>query len=201
MSVTTLETICDVVFAHGARDQGVARFVRQVLSNSSLGAFSVDTINGGDELIGDVRRALAECSAVVLLLTRSTLNSQNTAFEVGMALAWNKPIYVLFDGIDTEEIPAYLRDFRVRPLSDVEIVVQEIAEGRHALSDSARTELVEVYRELAVPTDQLLARPLELKELADRFRERTGSSIGGERLAQELIRLRKQSKLPRLRQE
>lgn len=115
-----------------------------------------------------------------------------------MALAWNKPIYILYDGIDAAELPDYLQEFRVRPVAELPSVIDEISQAQQPLSDDARSELIDAYRQADVPTDQLLTKPVELKKLADDFQRRTGKMIGAERLLQELIRLRKQGRLPRL---
>ena len=195
---TAIEIIYDVFLSHSARDRGMAELVRQSADRAGLEVFSVDSLEGGDKALAAVRSTLAECSAVILLLTRSTLESKNTAFEIGMALAWNKPIYVLYDGIDVSELPDYLREFPVRPVSELDAVVQEIADAQQPLADEAREELVDSYCQIDVPTDQLLTRPVQLRKLAEDFTRRSGTMIGGERLLQELIRLRKQGRLPRL---
>jgi hypothetical protein len=80
-------------------------------------------------------------------------------------------------------------------------VVQEIAAARQPLSNFERDNLIDLYSERGIPTDQLLRKPIELKGFAEDFHDRTGKAIPGERLVQELLRLRKQSQLPRLRRE
>src|SRR3954471_18817450 len=110
MSVAT-ETTYDVFLSFNERDRGAADLIRHALSDAGLEAFCVDRIDVGADALPDLRRALAECSAVLFLLTGSSIRSQNVAFETGMALAWNKPIYVLFDGLELGEIPDYLQEF------------------------------------------------------------------------------------------
>jgi hypothetical protein len=200
MSVA-IETTFDVFLSYSERDRGAAELVRHALANAGLEAFCLDRVEVGGNSLSEVRRALAECSAVLFLLTGSSIRSQNVAFETGMALAWNKPIYVLFDGLEPGEIPDYLQEFHVRRLSEMDDVVQEIAASRQPLSRSERDNLIDLYSELAIPTDQLLRKPIELKGFAAEFLDRTGKAIPGERLVQELLRLRKQSQLPRLRRE
>jgi hypothetical protein len=147
-----------------------------------------------------MREALAESNAVIILLTRSTLQSSNIAFEVGFAMAWNKPVYVLFEGVSEQEIPAYLRDFHLAMLSELGRVVEDIAASRKPLSDEDREVLAQVYQDTGIPTDQLLRQPHSLHELSARYNEISNSTVPAERLVQELIRLRKQGRLPRLKE-
>ncbi len=120
--------VCDVVLFHGPLDRGIATFLRRALADSHLHVFAVDRIERGDESLAGMRQALAACSAVVVLLTRSTLDSRNTAFAIGLAMGWNKPIHILFDGIDASEVPGYLRQFDVRSVSDIDEVVRTLAQ-------------------------------------------------------------------------
>lgn len=200
MSIAT-ETTYDVFLSYNQRDRGAAELVRQALSESGLEAYPAESVEIGPETVARFRQALAECSAVLFLLTSSSIRSQNVAYETGMALAWNKPIYVLFDGLDLSEVPSYLKEFEVRRLSEMDTVAHEIAAARQPLSDELKSQLIAVYRERGVPTDQLLRKPLEIKDLAGDFQERTGAAIAGERLVEELIRLRKQGQLPRLNRD
>lgn len=148
-----------------------------------------------------IREALAECSAFVMILTRSTLESSNSAFEIGAAMAWNKPIFVLYDGLPKKEIPEYLKDFTVVQFTKLPQVVQEIANLQQQFSDDDRESLVQVYQNLGVPTDQLLIKPLALRDLSKKYDEVTHSTCAAERLVQELIRLRKQGKLPKIKRK
>src|SRR5262245_9992355 len=119
MSVAT-ETTFDVFLSYSERDRGAAELIRHALADVGLEAFCIDRVDVVADGLSEARRALAECSAVLFLLTGSSIRSQNVAFETGMALAWNKPIYVLFDGLEPDEIPDYLREFRVRRLSEMD---------------------------------------------------------------------------------
>lgn len=198
MSVAA-EAIYDVFITHGARDRGIADLVSRKLADAGLEVYAVHDREPGEEVVSDMRWGLAGCSAFVVILTPSTLRSPNVAFEVGMALAWNKPIFVLYDGIAKSDIPSYLRDFRVASVSKLEQVIREIKKLPQPLSEGDRETLAEVYCDLGVPTDQLLGQPVRVRELADEFNKRTKATVGGEKLVQELIRLRKQGKLPKLK--
>ena len=198
MSIAT-NTIYDVFITHGARDRGIADLVGRALADAGLEVYAIHESQPDEDELSEMRTELAGCSAFVVILTQSTVKSPNVAFEIGMALAWNKPVFVLYDGISKSDIPNYLRSYRVASISKLSQVVREIKKVQQPLSDSDRETLVEVYCDLAVATDKLLGRPLLVRQLAEDFNGRTKSAVGGEKLVQELIRLRKQGKLPKLK--
>jgi hypothetical protein len=107
----------------------MASFVHKAMADAGLAVIAVDHLQCDAEFLSRLRRLVSECSAVVILLTRSTLHTQDVPFEIGMALAWKKPIYLLYDGIDVKEIPPFLHEYRVRPLSRLHTFVAEISTG------------------------------------------------------------------------
>ena len=113
-------------------------------------------------------------------------------------MAWNKPIYVIYDGIADSEIPSYLDDLRLCQISHIPQIVEEIAKSQEPISEEDRKTLMNVYEEFGIPTDQLLCKPLDLRELSEQYNKTSHSNLSGERLIRELIRLRKQGKLPRV---
>jgi hypothetical protein len=58
--------------------------------------------------------------------------------------------------------------------------------------------LAEIYSDIDVPADRLSQSPRELQELVNRFNAGTKRQLSGSRILSELLRMRKQSKLPRL---
>ncbi len=200
MSVAT-EAIYDVFVCHGTLDVGIADVVRRAFEAEQLEVFAVHEIIPDDSFMAEVRRALAECHAFVLLLTRSTLQSPDVALEIGMATAWNKPVYVLYDGIAKSEIPVYLNEFHVAPISHLDRIVKEIRGNQQPLTQEQLERLLKVYEEFGIPTDKLLTKPVALRELAHKYNRNGRTSIPAEKLIQELIRLRKQGKVPKLRRQ
>jgi hypothetical protein len=198
MSIAT-ETIYDVFLCHGPHDLGIARIVRDAFEEEDLEVFAVHEIRPDEAFLSELRWALAECHAMVLLLTHSTLGSPDVALEVGMATAWNKPVYVLFDGIAKSQIPHYLHEFHVLPVSKLHQVVKEIRESQQPLSTDQVQRLLKAYQDFAVPTDKLLVKPLLLRDLTQKYNRSTKGNVDAQKLIQELIRLRKQGKLPKVR--
>ena len=193
-----IKTEFDVFLSHGVHDTGIAGVVKNALSEAGLEVFSDQNVKFGNSYTKIWRDALAECSAVVLILTRSTLDSSNLAFEVGAAMAWNKPIYVIYDGIADSEIPSYLDDLRLGQISNLPQIVKEIAKSQEPISEEGREKLMNVYEEFGVPTDQLQCKPLDLRELTEQYNKSSHSNLSAERLIRELIHLRKKGKLPRV---
>lgn len=200
MSIAT-EVIYDVFLSHGTHDRGIADVVKRALAKEGFNVFAVDELKTNGSAMAGMREALAECSAFVMILTRSTLDSSSGAFEIGAAMAWNKPIFVLYDGLSNKEIPEYLKDFTVLQFTELPQVVRKIANLQQQFSDDDRESLVRVYQNLGVPTDQLLIKPLALRDLSKKYDKVTHSTCAAERLVQELIRLRKQGKLPKIKRK
>ena len=75
-----IKTEFDVFLSHGIYDTGIAGVVKNALSEAGLEVFSVQNIKPENSFTEIWRDALAECSAVVLILTRSTLDSSDLAF-------------------------------------------------------------------------------------------------------------------------
>jgi hypothetical protein len=134
----------------------------------------------------------------VILVTPSAVESHHLAFEAGMAMAWNKPIYVLYDGVGDDDIPEFLRQFQVLPVTKVDEVAKTIERSKSKFSAEDMEVLVATYIQNSVPVDALLLQPTSLSQLTDEFNSMTGQQIGGERVARELMRLRKSGKLPRI---
>lgn len=191
------QRIIDVFVSHGQHDTGLAELLNRALKEQGLSTWLVSTLEPSDQFESAIRNAMAECHAVVILLTPVMLNSQWLAVEVGAAIAWNKPIYVLYDGVALEQIPAYLSQFHVLPVSQISEVVRKISESRQPLSDQDRASLLRAYQETGLSADQILLQPRAVSDLSSRYRKLARTAIPGERLVKELLRMRKQGELPR----
>lgn len=193
--------IYDVFLSHHAQDVGLVSMVAREMEAAGCGVFSLEStpVKLGGHIQSQVLDALVDSSAVVVLLTRASVESRWIAFEVGVAMAWDKPVFILHDGLDVRSIPEFLNQFHLAPLSDLSRVVKQIQSLRQPLSDSQRESLVEVYREVAIPVDQLLRDQKQRSKLSRLFAEQSPDPVPVNRLLQELIRLRKNGKLPKPR--
>ena len=191
------QRIIDVFVSHGRHDTGLAELLNRVLTEQGLSTWLVSSLEPGDQWENAVRNAMAECHAVVILLTPVMLKSQWLAVEVGAAIAWDKPIYVLYDGVTLEQIPAFLSQFQLLPVSQMSEVVSQILKSRQPLSEQDRASLLRAYQETGLSADQIMLQPRAVSDLSSRYRKLARTAIPGERLVKELLRMRKQGKLPR----
>ena len=191
------QRIIDVFVSHGQHDTGLAELLNRALKDQGLSTWLVSSLEPSDQFESAIRNAMAECHAVVVLLTPAMLNSQWLAVEVGAAIAWNKPIYVLYDGVALDQIPGYLSQYHLLPVSQISEVVHKISESRQPLSDQDRASLLQAYQETGLSADQILLQPRAVSDLSSRYRKLARTAIPGERLVKELLRMRKQGELPR----
>lgn len=173
------EPIYDVFLTHAAQDGGLAALVTREFESAGCGVFSFQSIEAGDDFRLRVVNALVESQAVVILLTRASVSSQIVAFEIGVAMAWSKPVFVLFDGLLEDEIPDFLREYRLIPLTRLSEVIPQIVEARKPLNDSQRTWLTETYEQMHVSVDRLLSDQAQLQAFTEAYRTRDASLAAG----------------------
>lgn len=191
--------IHDVFLSYNFRDKGLASLVRDSLVNAGLTVFELAESSTGTQVSKTIRQELVDSFAVVLLLTPSSNASGNLAFEAGMAMAWGKPVFVLHDGCALSDMPAFISQFSVYPLSDLDLVSEKILESKTCLSPEHKEVLKSLYAKTAVPADRLLLEPMILLEMADEFEAKTKVRVSAVELARELVRLRKVGALPSLK--
>ena len=192
-------TVIDVFLSYNTRDEGLAAFVRENLVARGLRVKDMTEVTPGTTIGKTVREGLVDSIAVVLLLTPSSSRSNSFAFEAGMAMAWAKPIFVLFDGVDSTEIPAFLNEFRILPVRQVADVADLINASQQPLKAEHAELIRRIYEETGIPTDQLLLKPGVLKVMSDKLEAESGQLVSGSRIAHELVRMRKSGVLPRIK--
>lgn len=192
--------VYDVFLSHSVQDKGLAAFVQETLSSEGLSVFELSEVPPGSPIASSIREGLVDSSAVVLLITPSTDRSGNLAFEAGMAMAWSKSVFVLYDGRQLSDIPEFLRQFQVFPVDKVRDVAKLILDSKVMLKADHAILLSQIYEDTGITVDRLLLEPAVLIEISDQFYAKTRLRFSGSRIAQELIRLRKTGRLPKLRQ-
>ncbi len=196
MSVTS--DAYDVFLAFSMRDASIAAVVRQALAEGGLDVFTSDAMKSGEDWGEQIQRALVASQALVVVLSRPSELPPSMLVEVGAAMAWKKPIFVLLDGMPRTQVPAFLQGFRIYPIAKLSEVVAAILRSTNPLTDSERKTLLALYESMAIPIDRMLTEPASLAELADQFNEKQGTDRSAELLAQELLALRKRSAQPRV---
>lgn len=184
----------DVFLSYPSDLASQTKVIVKKFADAGLTAFNFSEIKPGHNIVEEIWQALAESWAVVALIKPGSM-PPNVAVEIGAASAWQKPIYILTEGEGEFNVPLYFSKFEVFKTSEIGKVVQLISKSLSPLSDEERSALVKAYSKLRVPTDKLFMEPGSIERLKDE----SGVKISGERIMQELLRLRKQGKLPKVR--
>jgi len=125
-----------ISYAHSDSDEA-QRLVESLRAQNVTGFLDRADIVAGDVISSDVRSALKQSTAVIVLLSPRALHSQWVQFEIGAAEALGKKIVpVIVSGEHLEEqLPDILRDrmwIDARGRSDAEV----IRDVEHALGSS-----------------------------------------------------------------
>ncbi len=194
---TTTQTY-DVFVSHSSRDREFAADVADRLNAECLQPFFDASVPIGEDATNAIWDALAECHAFIIIVSSDATLDAMSMVELGAASAWNKPIYVILNGPASTPIPKALQSYRVFPSNRLDDVVTLVSRNLEPISDAERQVLTETYREISVPTDRLSQSPRELQQLVEKFNATTNKQLSGTRLLSELLRMRKQAKLPRI---
>jgi hypothetical protein len=186
----------DVFISYAQHDVGWAAEVQRAFENAGLRVYNIANTQPGENVSDAVWEALAESAALVALVTAGP--SDLLLVEIGAAMAWHKPVYVLYRGRRPSGLPNYVEQYGVHPESRIERVIELVNKSNGSLSEEQRRTLSNVYESIGVPTDQLMTDPKSVEELTRRFNKAAKTSLSGERLLREMLRLRKVGQLPRL---
>jgi hypothetical protein len=188
----------DVFISHSLADAPLAAEIAAVCRSQGVIAFTDAELHATKSFADELWEALAESRALLVILSADG-PTPNMSLELGAARAWNKPVFGLLPDPAFNGSPPGFSDIRLYTIGRLSEVIRAIKVGAEELSDEDRLVLATLYRELGVPVDQFALEPSNLAELVKRFSSGTGKLIPGERLLSELLRLRKQGRLSRLR--
>ena len=188
----------DVFLSHSSRDREFAADVADRLKAEGLQPFHDASVPVGQEISKAIWDALAECHAFIVIVSPESTPDAMGMVELGAATAWHKPIFVVLNGPASARLPESLQDYQAFPRNRVDEVLNQIRHNLEPLTDDDRELLSEAYRDLNVPADRFLQSPRELQDLVKKFNSKSEKQLSGTRLLSELLRMRKQSKLPRL---
>lgn len=187
----------DIFLSYSLDLGGQARVIAKKFADAGLTVFDLSEIGPHDNIVKETWQALAESWAVVVLIKPGTM-PPSVAVEIGAASAWQKPVYILTEGRGEYHVPFCISKQEVFKISEIGKVVEMISDGLNPLSDEQKKALVNGYIKLRVPTDRLLMEPGSIESLKSTLWKESGIRISGERIMQELLRLRKRGKLPRV---
>jgi TIR domain len=192
----------DVFLSASSRDAKLVKVVYCALEGAGLTVFypEAEVLGREPKIAEPTRKAIAECAAFVALLSPSHVKSEFLAFELGGALMWEKAIYLLLDRLTPKELPSFLKTYESKTfdVKKLEKLIPSIKASVEPLSEHDRDLLAKTYLDLGIDPEQLSFEPSSLDLLTETFNARSDAQISSERLFRELVRLRKQRKLPRL---
>lgn len=196
--MSTATPTYDVFVSHSSRDREFAADVADRLTAEGLQPFYDASVPVGEELSNAIWDALAECRAFIVIVSPDSTPDAMGMVELGAATAWHKPIFVLVDGPASSRLPEALQHFHAYPRNRVDEVLAHIRHTFEPITEEDREVLADIYRDINLPADQFVQSPRELQELVKKFNAKTSRQLSGTQLLSELLRMRKQSKLPRL---
>lgn len=196
--MATASPTYDVFLSHSSRDRDFAADVAERLKANGLQSFHDASVPVGKELSRAIWDALAECHAFLVIVSPESTPDAMGMVELGAATAWHKPIFVVLNGPASSRLPKALQDYQAFPRNRLDEVLNQIRRNLEPLTDDDRDSLIEIYREQNMPADRYSQSPRELQDLVKKFTAKTKKQLSGTRLLSELLRMRKQAKLPRL---
>lgn len=195
----TVTKIFDVFISHASADRQLAAKVAESFESDGLETFYSASIPPGADIEDSIWQALAESRALLVIVSPDLPTHAMGMIELGGAIAWSKPVYLIINGPPSYKLPPVLSSYPAYPLSRLEDVIRAIREGIQPLTNDESELLIRLYKHLGIPSDQLSQTPHALRELAKEFNEQIGRQYSGERLLSELIRMRKRGELPRMK--
>jgi hypothetical protein len=190
-------TTCDVFLAHSASDIALARELAAACRSAGLEVFldaGVPIEAKWEDLVWD---ALAESRAVLLLVPPAGPTAW-MLLEIGAAQAWIKPVYAINTDPSSSRMPSVPPGVRFYTAGRIGDVIDAIRQSGQGLDEEDRAYLVDLYQKMNESVDQLTIHHHRLGKLVKAFNAARGKSATSERLLTELIRMRKQGRLPKL---
>jgi hypothetical protein len=197
--MATASKTYDVFLSHTSSDRELAEEIASRLESVGLQAFYDVSLPPAADISSAIWDALAECRALIAVVSVDATPDAMGMVEIGAATAWNKPIYVVLNGPPSTRLPDALKAYHVYPRNRLDEVIQRIRTEFEPLTDHDREVLAGTYQEINVSADQLGQSAKLLRELAARFNRKSKRQLSGDRLLSELLRLRKKGILPRIR--
>jgi hypothetical protein len=194
---TEINKTYDIFLSHAPQDAALAAEIASACRTNGLEVFTGFELPPGTDLSDAVWEAIAESRVLLTILSASGL-TPSMAIEVGAARAWNKPIFAVVTDPSSTQIPPALSGIQLYTIGRLQEVIDAARSSGQQLSDEDRVHLAALYAELGIAVDQFAINAGALEGLVDRFRRDRGKIVSGERLMSELLRLRKQGKLPKI---
>jgi hypothetical protein len=116
-----------VLISSAPRDRDLAENLAQSVREAGASVLSVEqTPTRGETIDFDLRRLLRKADEVVLILTDRSLNDPYLLYEMGAAYSLHKRVIPILVGVEEEEIPPLIAQFRFVRYSDLRIYLSEL---------------------------------------------------------------------------
>ena len=121
----------DIFISSQSKDREWVRRLVDALSEQALRVWHDEVqVKPGDSWSDRIEEGLRESTHIVLVITPETARSNWVAFELGAALALQKPLIpVVAEDTPSEDIPGPIKLRRHLPKGDPKAVAEEIAHG------------------------------------------------------------------------
>ena len=168
-----------IFISYSSDDEAAAKQIATALAEVNVSYFlDRKDIKWGDDFTQRIKNGLSQCCAVLVIISRASLQSNWVQFEIGHALGLGKPILpYLTDG--SLELPAYIRNLNYESqLSAVQESVREflasIPTDHSAVSTPDIDELSEALSRASAFGQQIVnlegaGSPDEMQKSADSF--------------------------------
>jgi hypothetical protein len=182
----------DVLLCYGHEDRQFGEMVAEAFADAGLSTYKPWTAAAGAAPDGDPSwDALLECAAVVGVIRSDGIISPTLLVAIGAAKMWDKPVYVVTDTVGPLDVPAVVAALPTYPVSKMGAVVDAVRGGAAPLGAKQRAALSSVYARHGAGIRDMLKRSPTLEQLRAEYRRAAGASVSIERLARELMRLRR----------
>jgi TIR domain len=182
---------CDVFISHSAVDAPLAREISDAFRANGLNALPNGDLPGGDAMEDALWNALAECRAMLIILSPSGLSAA-MLIEIGAIQAWNKPVHGIVRDPTSTHIPSFLSHIPLITSNRIDEVIRAVESRTVRLDPDDRSKLVGIYQEIGATMDALIVDTRLRKRLTRRFTTLTGKVVSDDVLVMELLRMRKQ---------
>lgn len=186
-------TATDVLLCYAVEDRRFGEMVEQGLADAGLTVFKPWTGMAPDEAGHDrAWDALVESVAVVGVVRSDGVVPPALLVAIGAAKMRDKPVYVVTDTIGPLDVPRIVAALPTFPVSRLGDVVDAVRRNASPLTVRQRAALTTIYGRHRTSLRQMLTSDGSIRRLGSEFRDAAGGEgVSGERLARELMRLRR----------
>ena len=120
-----------VFVSHSTKDRWIARQMARLIEEKGrrLGVrafLDAKDIDGGDSIPDAIRDSLTECSELMLLLTRNSVNRPWVLAEMGAIWVLRKRIVAITDNVAPEEMPDIIMPYKAMSINEFDEYLDQL---------------------------------------------------------------------------